>query len=218
MPSVSSRFVVGQRLELRSVASDWLPTRLEDINSKDELLTVAWPTDRERRLLPVKAGETLELAGSAQDALYSATVRVIDTSRDGVPTLHLQVAGAWQRSQRREAVRLPVAIRPRQAFLLKDGADDQPLTVGITNISATGLQLRSASELRHGDLIALTFSLMDVPDEIHLSCRVRRVHQVERLWIAGCQFEDAPDRVTRQITQFIFAQQRAEIARMRKAS
>jgi hypothetical protein len=76
MQSVSSRLVVGQRLELRSVA-DWLPTRLEDINSKDELLTVAWPTDRERRLVPLKAGDTLELAGTAQDALYSATVRVL---------------------------------------------------------------------------------------------------------------------------------------------
>jgi c-di-GMP-binding flagellar brake protein YcgR len=214
MPSVSSRFVVGQRLELRS-DSTWVPSRLEDIAG--DQLTVAWPTDRERRLVPLKPGDTLELTGSAQDALYSATVRIVRTSRDGVPTLHLHVAGPWQRSQRREAVRLPVAIRPRQAFLQKDDAE-KPLHVGITNMSASGVQLRSQEELKHGDLLELTFSLMDVPDELCVSARVKRVIQQERIWIAGCQLENASDKTARQITQFIFAQQRAEMARLRKAS
>jgi c-di-GMP-binding flagellar brake protein YcgR len=57
---------------------------------------------------------------------------------------------------------------------------------------------------------------MEVPDELCLTARVKRVQQIERVWVAGCQLENVSDRTAKQIVQFIFAQQRAEIARLRK--
>src|SRR5688572_21796621 len=108
MPSVSERLLIGQRVEVQ-VANAWLPTRLEGIDG-DARFTVAWPTDRERRLAQVNVGDTIELAGSGQDALYSAAARVTRTVSEGVPLIQLQVTGEWRRSQRRDAVRVPVAI------------------------------------------------------------------------------------------------------------
>jgi c-di-GMP-binding flagellar brake protein YcgR len=214
MPSVSSAsFLIGQRLEVRADEA-WLPTRLEDSTQADTLV-VAWPMDRERRLLPLKVGDTLELAGSAQDALYSATVRVTRTVQEKVPLLQVQLIGEWQRIQRREAVRMPVAIRPRLATRVV-GDEEQPLRVGITNISAAGVQLRSLDELRLGDQLQLAFQLNE--RELHVQATVKRVQLIEKVFQAGCAFERLADRTAKEILQFIFAQQRAELARMRKVS
>jgi c-di-GMP-binding flagellar brake protein YcgR len=217
MRPVSERLAIGQRLELR-LDHDWLPSRLEDRDEAGQRLIVAWPTDQQRRLLQVKVGDTLELAASAQDALYSAHVRVIRGDHDGVPLLITEPIGDWQRTQRRHAVRLPVAIRPHRARRLLDDGTERPVNVAITNISAGGLQLRSEDELRHGDRIAVTFSLMDVPGELTVVARVCRVQQELRVWVAGCALEDVSARTAEQIVQFIFARQRAELARSRKAS
>jgi c-di-GMP-binding flagellar brake protein YcgR len=214
MPSVSNTsFLIGQRLELRA-DQQWLPSRVEDIDGS-ELLTVAWPMDRARRLLPLKVGDKLELAGSAQDAHYAATVRVEQAKQEPVPLLTVRIVGGWQRSQRREAVRMAVAIRPRRAVRLV-GDEEQPLRIGITTISATGVQVRSLDELRVGDRLEVAFPLAE--RELHVQARVKRVQLVEKVWQAGCAFEQLADRMAKEILQFIFAQQRAELARMRKVS
>ena len=208
MPQVSELLTIGQRLEL-GVGTDevqWFPTRLEDHEGRGGL-TVAWPTDRDRRLIPVANGQTLELAWSSRDALYSATVEVHRGSTGGVPHLRLEVRGSWRRTQRRNAVRISVAIRPRIADLVCGNAR-RSLRLGLTNISATGVQVRSKDELRRGDLIDIAFNLMGVDQEVHLQARVRRLQRNERVWDAGCEFEGVSDRLAQRIVQFIFAQQR----------
>jgi c-di-GMP-binding flagellar brake protein YcgR len=192
-------------------------SRLEGADAAWRRLVIAWPTDRERRLLPAKVGDTIELAGSMQDALYSVKVRILRCDQASVPLLAVEIVGDWQRSQRREAVRIPVAIRPRIANrILGDVAE--PLRAGITNISAAGLQLRSQDQLKVGDELELVFALPDSSRELDVQARVRRVQPQEKLWVAGCQLERVPDKTVQHIVQFIFAQQRAELARLRKAS
>jgi len=209
--------VIGQRLEIGfgDGAIDWLPSRLEDHDGTGERFTVAWPTDSDRRFIPVEPGASLQVSVPMNDAIYSATTLVEAASRDDVPLLTLKVIGEWQRTQRRNAVRVAVAIRPRiAAWTMGDAYRN--LRLGITNISATGVQVRSQDELRHGDLIALAFELMGVDEELQLEARVCRVQRYERVWDAGCEFVDLPDRLARRIVQFIFAQQRA-LVRAKKA-
>ena len=215
-----SKLTVGQRIELNAGAQ-WCPTKLEDHDDSDLRLVVAWPTDRERRLLPLKVGDTVQIAVTTpQDAMYSAPARVDKTSDDGVPLLDLHVLGEWQRSQRRNAVRVPVAIRPR--FVVKlDGNKRQPIRAGISDLSAAGAQVRSADELKSGDRLELAFLVIGIDEEIVIEAVVRRVAQHERgslhVWEAGCEFEGLSPRLSQKLFQFVFAQQRAQARNRRVA-
>ena len=214
-----SKLTVGQRVE---VAHDggWLTSRLEDHDDSGTRLMLAWPTDRLRRLIPFKRGDTITVAVSRQDALYSAPTRVEETHADGVPMLRVTVAGAWQRSQRRNAVRVPVAIRPRVAARV-DGPHMHKLRAGITDLSANGLQLRTQDEIKLGDTIQLVFDVLGVEEAFDVTATVRRLQIVERggvqIWVAGCEFEGLPPRLTQKLIQFIFAQQRT-VARARRSA
>jgi c-di-GMP-binding flagellar brake protein YcgR len=137
-----------------------------------------------------------------------------------VPLLTVRLDGAWQRAQRRSDVRLGVAIKPRLAARL-DGETRQPLRVGIVNISAGGVQLRSQDAVSAGERIELAFELMGIAGELRLTARVQRVERQDRgslpVWEAGCVFEALADRTAQRIVQFIFAQQCA-LARARRRS
>jgi len=173
------------------------------------MLTLAWPTDGDRRLIRFDTDQRLEVATYSRDAMYVATVFVQRLSTRPVPLVTVRVSGEWERSQRRNAVRTRVAIRPRIADCLQ--ADRRRrVRLGLTNISATGAQVRSSDELRRGDVLDLAFELMGVEGEIQLRARVCRVQGNERVWEAGCEFEGISERLAQRIVQFIFAEQRAQ--------
>ena len=189
---------LGQRLEIR-VAERWWATRVEDC--AEGLLTVAWPTDDRRALVPMDPGEVVELLRVVPgDGTYSVHGTVCELVTDSVPAVRVALGGEWQRSQRRGAFRARVAFRPRVAE-----SHYRPLRLGITNVSASGVQVRSQDELRRGDLLHLVF---DIDTEIELYARVGRVTRLERVWDAGCAFEGMSERLSERIVQFIFAQQR----------
>jgi c-di-GMP-binding flagellar brake protein YcgR len=213
MPPVSDAFKIGKRLEL-GVGQDhleWLPTRVEDYCA-DGRLIVAWPTDADRRFARVVEGETVQvMVAATQDALYVASASVEHTTQDGLPLITLCVNGQWQRLQRRSAVRQRVAVRPRIAEVLY-GPAKRTLRLGITNVSASGLQIRSQDEIRRGDLLELAFEL---DGEVQLQARVRRVARNDRVWEAGCEFEGISETLAQRIVQFIFARQR-DVLRVRR--
>jgi c-di-GMP-binding flagellar brake protein YcgR len=218
---LGSRLTIGQRIEL-SVGVEWLVTRLEEHDDSRTRLVVAWPTDRQRRLMPLKAGDALQIAATnSEDALYSAPARVERAHRDaGLPMLELRLLGDWERSQRRNAVRVPVAIRPRMVDRIQ-GDTRQALRAGITNLSANGVQVRSRDEIKMGDLLDLAFNVMGIEEEIEVQAQVRRVMQQERgsmhTWEAGCEMLRLPPRISQKIVQFIFSQQRAQARNRRGA-
>jgi c-di-GMP-binding flagellar brake protein YcgR len=101
------------------------------------------------------------------------------------------------------------------------GPAHKALRLGVTDISASGVQVRSQDELRVGDLVDLAFELSGIDEEVSVKARVRRVYRHDRgpamaaVWDGGCQFEGLPDRLGQRIVQYIFAQQRA-VARARR--
>jgi c-di-GMP-binding flagellar brake protein YcgR len=213
----SPTLAIGQRLTLE-IGGAWYASRLED--SAPDALCVAWPSDAERNLIRLRAGDRLTVSCSA-DALYFGECAVVAAQPTPVPLLRVQPVGEWQRSQRRGAVRADVAIRPRVADRITAGTRT-PLRAGIVNLSAVGLRLRSHDELRPDDLIELAFELMGISGELELTARVERVERVDPsdqrgvpVWEAGCALVNPASRVTEQIVQFIFAQQRA-LARARR--
>ena len=212
MQPPSEALAIGRHVETGvDVAgrTTWFASRVEDYHESG-LLILAWPTDAQRHLVRLSAGQSLEVAACSRDAMYVANVVVQDLSGGDVPLVRVRVSGEWQRSQRRAAVRTRVAIRPRLADRVTADAR-RPLRLGLTNISATGVQLRSSDELRPGDLLDLGFELMGLDGEIQLRARVCRVQRTgERVWDAGCEFEGIAERLARRIVQFIFAEQRAQ--------
>ena len=162
----------------------------------------------------MEPGDTVELITvGAGDALYAASARVTQTTPGAVPLVTVNVDRPWRRTQRRGAVPQKVALRPRVARCLYGGEASRPLRLGVTNVSATGVQVRSQDELRRGDLLELAFEL---DGEIEVQARVTRVQRLERVWAAGCEFEGISERLSERIVQFIFAQQRATL-RTRRA-
>ena len=209
MQSPSEHLALGQLIEL-GVGGEWFPTRVQD----DTRLTVGWPTDRDRRLVPFEPGQIIQVMVAArQDALYAAVATVEVADRGDVPLLTLRLTGRWERIQRRAAVREKVAVRPRLAHVVY-GEAKRSLRLGVINVSATGVQVRSQDEIRHGDLLELAFEL---DGEVEVTARVRRVRRGERVWDAGCEFEGISDSLAQRIVQFIFAQQRAML-RMRRGN
>ena len=187
----------------------WFASRVED-HADSALLTLAWPTDAQRRLVRLDPGQMLEVATCSREAMYVASVVVQDVCTGDVPLVTVRVSGEWQRSQRRAAVRTRVAIRPRLADCVAAAAR-RPLRLGLTNLSATGVQVRSHDELRRGDLLELAFELLGRDGEIQLRARVRRVQRANaRVWDAGCEFDGVSERLAQRIVQFIFAEQRAQ--------
>ena len=212
MQPPSEALAIGRHAEL-GVAdaghTTWFASRVEDHEDR-ALLTLAWPTDAQRRLVRLDTGQILEVATCSREAMYLASAVVQDLCRGDVPLVIVRVSGEWQRSQRRAAVRTRVAIRPRRADCVVAEAR-RPLRLGLTNLSATGVQVRSYDELRRGDLLELAFELLGRDGEIQLRARVRRVQRANaRVWDAGCEFDGVSERLAQRIVQFIFAEQRAQ--------
>ena len=203
MQLASKALHIGARIEI-GIGDVWLPTRLEDLAGQASL-TVGWPT-LDRQLVTLVPGQTVEVVVvAAADAQYVASAAVDRAVIGALPLVTLALKGEWRRSQRRNAVRAKVAVRPRVADKLQGGAK-RPLRLGVTNVSAGGVQVRSQDELREGDLLELAFELNG---EVQAKARVVRVERLERIWEAGCAFEDIPETLAQHIVQFIFAQQRA---------
>jgi c-di-GMP-binding flagellar brake protein YcgR len=106
--------------------------------------------------------------------------------------------------QRRNAFRLSVAVRPRVAHVIY-GPARKAVRLGVIDVSASGLRVRSQDELHPGELLELAF---DLDGEVYLHARVLRIHRRERAWDAGCEFVGVPERLAERIVKFIFAEQR----------
>jgi c-di-GMP-binding flagellar brake protein YcgR len=208
MPRASEiTLAIGQLLEI-GVRKQWLPTRLED-RPADDQLTVAWPMDSLRRPQLLETGDAVQLGVVIRgDGAYAAEAKVVSLNRGNVSLVTVGLEGEWQRSQRRNAVRVPVAIRPRVAEVIYGEKARRPVRLGVTDISATGVHVRSIDEIRAGDLLHLAFEL---EGEVNLQARVRRVACSERVWDGGCAFEGVSEAEAERIVRFIFAQQRAAL-------
>jgi c-di-GMP-binding flagellar brake protein YcgR len=117
-------------------------------------------------------------------------------------------------TQRRSAFRQRVAVVPRSAHILYGGVARRNVKLGVIDLSASGVCVRSRDELRNGDLLDLVF---DVNGDIHVQARVRRVVRSERLWDAGCAFEGISRAQAERIVKFVFAEQRATLRARREA-
>ena len=110
--------------------------------------------------------------------------------------------------QRRRAYRQTVAVVPRLAQIVYGGVARRKVRLGVTDLSAPGVSVRSTDELRAGDLLELA---LDIEGEIYVHARVRRLTRGDHVWDAGCAFEGISEVQAERIVKFVFTQQRVTL-------
>ena len=205
-----------QRLDLRIVSVDGvhaLRTQLEQVDTTTGRLVVIWPTEQ-MRLFALRPGQAVVVELSRPgDALYTRETLIESATTEEPPRLVLRPVGAWQRVQRRDAVRHPVDIRPSHSQRVLPRGERQLLSTVIGNLSAGGMRMATTTELEIGDQLELAFGTPSGGAELRLRVTVVRVAPPRSVghdaWDVGCQFVETSPGEREQIVQFILAQQAA---------
>jgi c-di-GMP-binding flagellar brake protein YcgR len=212
-PASAPELAPRQPLDLRVVSDDGvhsLRTQMEYFDRASGRLRVGWPTDR-LRLFPLMPGQlvVVEIARPG-DALYTLEALIESATTEEPPSLVLRPDGPWQRVQRRRAARHPVDMRPTSALLLRGSpVEPVPFSATISDLSAGGLRLSTATELHVGDQLELAFGTPSGGAELRLRVTVARASPAQDAWDIGCQFVEPSATEREQIVQFILAQQGA---------
>lgn len=190
----------------------WYRTRLEELDERQRVFVVGWPM-AQLHYVSVHTGDQVYLGTTiANDALYVTLCTVVQTVLEPQARLTLQQQSAWERMQRREYVRVEVALVPDAVtWIPQPGAEPTPLAARILDLSAGGARLRVPTALPVGAALTLTFRLPGT-EPLTLKAEVRRCAPVEGLdpprWDIGCRFLDVPVRVQEMIVRFVFARLR----------
>jgi c-di-GMP-binding flagellar brake protein YcgR len=191
-----------------------LRTRLAYFDRVSGRLRVDWPTQH-LRLFPLMPGQIVQVdVARPDDALYALEMLIESASTEEPPSLVLRPDGAWQRIQRRRAVRHPVEMRPSHALFRRAGnADPIALAAVIGNLSAGGMRLTTLDELQVGDQLEMRFGTPSGGAELSVKLTVVRVgpsaNSGHSAWDVGCEFVEPSASEREQIVQFILAQQAA---------
>ncbi|MCX7623463.1 MAG: PilZ domain-containing protein [Thermomicrobium sp.] len=218
-------FTVWQAAELGVPSRDgrlaWHRTRVEDFSPDGRRVVVGWPMVQ-LAYVSVHRGDLIYLGATVpDDALYVVPCEVVATVLEPQARLVLAPVGAWERMQRREHCRVPVTLAPEELLVLPPEGEPQPLKGTIVDLSAGGIRLRLARELRVGDRIAVRFVLPGQPQPVGGVAVVRRVAPLEHAdpprWDHGCQFERLDRRTEDAIVRFVFQRQRELAKQLRDA-
>jgi c-di-GMP-binding flagellar brake protein YcgR len=204
---------VGQRIQLgvtSAAGPRWYASRVEEQDASSERLVVAWPT-AQMSLIAVHPGQTVLVAVSASDALYSASAVIERTDQQDPAYLALGPSGPWRRAQRREDVRLDIVIKTMETAVQRK--DDWVELKGIIrNLSAGGVLVQSPIEIHTGERLRLSFILPIDGRELNVMAEARRIRRrplgTLDLWEVGSKFTNLKTTDRERVVRCIFEQQR----------
>lgn len=193
----------------------WIWCDLQHDDLEGSKLIVRGPAEHREVLAGIVGAVVTVAADQPHDAPYVASARVEHVTDALRPRLELRLTSPWQRNQRRQAVRLDVAIKPREVLRLTQHGTEPLLDLTIVDISALGVLLQGKYPLSRGDQLQIAFTLSEQPDEFNLRAEVVRVgahfEDARRFWRSGCRFVDISASVSDAIFRFIFDQQRMTV-------
>ncbi len=199
---------VGQTIWMAPVgrASGQYASRIEDLRS--EGIVVGAPMEGGVPL-PFPVGTRVEVEFTREDALYRFTTTVADRRWGPVPMLTLAWPATFQRVQRRELFRLPIALKVK----LKAKDSGQTLEGLTVDLSGRGMGLVSDTRLPAGAEVELSFDLLP-GYRIELRGYVLKVAERLRpggnkpLYHYGIQFVGITPDIEQTLVEFIFEIQR----------
>lgn len=181
-------------------------TRVED--SHDDLLIVGVPI-KQGTLVPLRLGTQLGIQFKRQEGLqmgrYTNQAVVEGRTKTQIPVLHLKLLGAWEKTQERSFLRVPVSIEAVFELCREDAVKEPPQSGLLRDLSGGGFLLSSAYPFELDDKIRITFTLKDEPIAAE-AVAVRRIPAESRVDY-GFAFLDLPERVRQLIIKFVFQRQ-----------
>ncbi len=136
----------------------WVRTRVDGFDPSLDTVTVRWPAAQPwwGQLSP--AARALIAVACEFDAMYLAEAVVLSCVTTEPRQILLGQLASWQRLQRRDNVRQPVAVFPLSILHCRE-RKRFPITGTIRDVSAGGLMLCVDHEVQRGDSLAVQFTL-----------------------------------------------------------
>ena len=210
---------LGQRVEFYVDADDTrYASRIEDIT--DDGLEVAMPiSSKHVPVIPVINEKIYGVAIGNQCRYRFFTVfKGIGRKDDRIPIWHLTMPKTVERFQNREFVRVKVNMTARIRIVDEDGTINDSETVSVLDLSGGGICFSLDREIPNTAKIGL--ELLGIPEAgtIDVMCHVVRVAPVERsdgsvIYHVGAAFQHLPRATSNKIVRYLFAVQRANIAK-----
>lgn len=191
----------------------WYPSLVLDYEEAKSLTIGAPQSRREEVLIPPGTRVRLQLA--LRDGLRRFTAVVRERQPTSPPSLELSWPEDLQRIQRRDNVRVDVALRIQVCRIRQDQSRGAP-QFGITaDLSAGGARIRMAEPIEVMTEVELVFTF---PGGEEHRCDARVVRRGEltqavtelRHWMA-LEFTEISEKVRKEVTRLVFDVQREQI-------
>lgn len=189
-------------------------SRIEDVSK--ESITINIPVNN-GSYLTLSKNEMVEVVCYEGNEIYKFITTVQGRKFDRVPLIVLNYPTEVFEAQRRNHVRIPCVI-DSQAYKLKDS------TINVTNLkvnkedkskallidlSGGGAKFRTKLDLKHGDIIALYFTLNE-NDFCIKGKIVRSIKDDGEFYICGVSFMDMDSKTSDSIIRYIFCKMREQ--------
>lgn len=199
---------LNKKLSLSRDGKKWYATSVQDW-SRDSF-SVGIPYHQSRPLVLYR-GEEITVRCPGENECYQFKTTVLGRTRDQVPLFVLATPEMVERVQQRRFVRLPVSL-PVQ-YAPADGNQKPSFNESFTvDLSAGGMKLALKEQYQRGTVLLLRFQLeiwgrvedFEVRGKV-VRVEVREQDKKSRVYQAGIEFLDLPNKSQDKIMAYIFA-------------
>jgi len=210
---------IGQRVEFYVEADDTrYASRIEDI--VDDTLEVAMPMSRQGVPIIPKDNEKLYgvAVGNQCRFRFFTTFLGKGYKDDRIPVWRVTMPDKMERFQNREFVRVKVNLKAQVSLVDEEGTIHDSELVPVVDLSGSGICLAFLHEVKVDTKAVLEITGIPGVGTIDVMCRIVRCSPVERsdgsvIYHVGAAFQHLPRSTSNKIVRYLFAVQRANIAK-----
>ncbi len=210
---------IGQRVEFYVEGDETrYASRIEDMT--DDTLEVAMPMTRQGVPVIPKDNEKLYgvAVGNQCRFRFFTVFKGTGQKDDRIPVWYVTKPEKMERFQNREFVRVKVNLKARVRLVDEDGTIHDDELVPVVDLSGSGICLAFPHEVSEKTKAGLMLTGIPGTGTIDVMCRVVRCLPVERadesvVYHVGAAFLHLPKEVSNKIVRYLFAVQRANIAK-----
>lgn len=206
------KFIINGKMDLYW-NDEVYKTDIQEIN--DKYISISMPMAN-GRLLPLGAGDRLELIYYQELFLYKFDVKVLDRYFDGkIHQIYIEYPKTWTKIQRRDYVRVTNVEYIKIVLLekLKEGDTEKDLELHkalLIDLSGGGMKFKFDKLLEDGEKIMVFINNSNVNLKIPGKI-VRRIKDDDGRYAYGVKFEDINDSIREIIIQHVFSLMRKQM-------
>lgn len=210
---------IGQRVEFYVEGDETRYTsRIEDMT--DDMLEVAMLMTRQGVPVIPKDNEKLYgvAVGNQCRFRFFTVFKGISRKDERIPVWYVTNPETMERFQNREYVRVKVNLKAQVRLVDEDGSISDNEQVPVVDLSGSGICLAFPHEVKVNSKAGIVLAGIPGAGTIDVMCRVVRCSPVERsdetlVYHVGAAFQHLPRPVSNKIIRYLFAVQRANIAK-----